>query len=242
MLYEALDPRRSTNEDVMRSDTLPTQSKSPAIKDFTIRGSAGGPLSIRASNFIKGTTAKDIKQAFSETCGVEIDDVDLIQELPTVTVELSFPRAEDAYQVLKTFDGQKADGKIISVVAIHEKASPKTHYNHVSERNAPRAEEQPGSRPRSRPRSPPRPEPETVPSPSLPEELRNGAANGQGEHMEVDEPQQQQSRNQRPERRPDQQSYRGYDNRYDRGQYRPRQGMYSDRPIHRPGPRDYYAR
>ncbi|KAB8338865.1 hypothetical protein FH972_021809 [Carpinus fangiana] len=88
---------------------------------LSIRGLASnGPYVVMASNFASGTTAADIESAMApiglspdgEQC---ITRCRILTSTPTVLAEIEFSDRHAAENVIATFNGQKADGRVLYV-------------------------------------------------------------------------------------------------------------------------------
>ncbi|KAI1822952.1 hypothetical protein F4861DRAFT_512520 [Xylaria intraflava] len=80
---------------------------------FTIKGLAG-PFAVLAQNFAPGTTAADIESALTPIGGL-IVSCRLVKTHPIVIAEIVFESKEGADQVIRRFDQQTADGRLLSV-------------------------------------------------------------------------------------------------------------------------------
>ncbi|KAK0646112.1 hypothetical protein B0T16DRAFT_429026 [Cercophora newfieldiana] len=149
------------------------RSNKPASEPLglTIRGLAG-PYVVLAQNFAPGTTAADIESALTPVGGI-IERCRIIKTHPTVIAEIIFESKEGADRVVARFDGQTADGRILSVFA-------KPGNNPTPDSQVPR-QPKPPSGPRSM-----RDEPEVVDGslgfddPMETDNYSNGNSNGNG--------------------------------------------------------------
>ncbi|KAK4167673.1 hypothetical protein QBC43DRAFT_135888 [Cladorrhinum sp. PSN259] len=93
----------------------PNAPSAPAAfnKGITIRGLAG-PYVVMAQNFAPGTTAADIESAMTPVGGI-ITQCRVIKHHPIVIAEIVFESREGAESAIRTFDGQTADGRVLSV-------------------------------------------------------------------------------------------------------------------------------
>ncbi|KAK3357193.1 hypothetical protein B0T25DRAFT_150114 [Lasiosphaeria hispida] len=80
---------------------------------LSIRGLAG-PYVVLAQNFAPGTTAADIESAMTPVGGI-ITSCRLVKAHPLVIAELAFESKEGAERAIATFNGQTADGRVLSV-------------------------------------------------------------------------------------------------------------------------------
>jgi hypothetical protein len=100
---------RSTIQDTSQGDS------NGALSGFNIKGAGGGTqCTVIASNFAPGTTAADI-EAVMAPIGGELLRCKLISSQPTVMAEMLFADAEGAENVIATFNGKKADGRVLYV-------------------------------------------------------------------------------------------------------------------------------
>jgi len=74
--------------------------------NISIRGAAGGPYVVVASNFAPGTTAADIESVMRGVGG-EILYCRLVASTPTVIAEMGFPELGSADRVIATFNNKK---------------------------------------------------------------------------------------------------------------------------------------
>ncbi|KAK5118072.1 hypothetical protein LTR62_004118 [Meristemomyces frigidus] len=83
---------------------------------LSIRGAAGGPYIVRAHNFAPGTTAADIESVM-QNVGGQMNYCKLVSAplAPGVVAEMSFVDRSGADDVIRTFDGKKADGRVLYV-------------------------------------------------------------------------------------------------------------------------------
>ncbi|KAK3989475.1 hypothetical protein QBC44DRAFT_327423 [Cladorrhinum sp. PSN332] len=88
-------------------------SASSFNKGITIRGLAG-PYVVMAQNFAPGTTAADIESAMTPVGGI-VTQCRVVKNHPIVIAEIVFESREGAESVIKTFNGQTADGRVLSV-------------------------------------------------------------------------------------------------------------------------------
>ncbi|KAK4226076.1 hypothetical protein QBC38DRAFT_481446 [Podospora fimiseda] len=93
--------------------TGPAASISQFNKGITIRGLAG-PYVVMAQNFAPGTTAADIESAMTPVGGI-VTQCRVVKNHPIVIAEIVFESREGAEAVIKTFNGQTADGRVLSV-------------------------------------------------------------------------------------------------------------------------------
>jgi hypothetical protein len=103
---------RNTN---VPSKLAPTQprvntfgAKKPAANggSISIRGAAGGPYVVVASNFAPGTTAADIESVMRNVGG-DLLYCRLIASSPTVMAEMGFAEAKAADTVIETFNNHR---------------------------------------------------------------------------------------------------------------------------------------
>ncbi|KAK4465741.1 hypothetical protein QBC42DRAFT_260854 [Cladorrhinum samala] len=87
--------------------------KAAVSSGIQIRGLAG-PYIVMAQNFAPGTTAADIESAMTRVGGI-ITSCRVVKHHPLVIAEIVFESREGADEVVKAFDGQTADGRILSV-------------------------------------------------------------------------------------------------------------------------------
>lgn len=73
---------------------------------ISIRGAAGGPYVVMASNFAPGTTAADIESVM-RSVGGDLQFCRLVAAQPTVIAEMGFTNAEDADKVIETFNNKR---------------------------------------------------------------------------------------------------------------------------------------
>lgn len=98
----------------------------PRGPGLSIKGAAG-PFVVEASNFAPGTTAADIESALqtitTESNGpIETSSCRIVSSNPNIVAEMVFVEKAMADAVIKTFNGQKADGRILNVR--HKGAAP----------------------------------------------------------------------------------------------------------------------
>ena len=77
---------------------------------ISIRGAAGGPYVVVASNFAPGTTAADIESVM-RSVGGDLQFCRLIAAQPTVIAEMGFPNAGDADKVIETFNNKRVSSQ-----------------------------------------------------------------------------------------------------------------------------------
>lgn len=77
-----------------------------AGKGVSIKGAAGGPYIVVASNFAEGTTAEDIKSVMISVGGA-VTSCRLVASSPTVIAEISFRDRSGAESVISTFNNKK---------------------------------------------------------------------------------------------------------------------------------------
>ncbi|KAF1999994.1 hypothetical protein P154DRAFT_522780 [Amniculicola lignicola CBS 123094] len=110
--------RNTRNFDKFRSQVQKNAqiNEAPAQSaGFSIRGvAASGPFTVIASNFAPGTTAADI-EAVMTPIGGELQGCRLLSSNPTVMVEMIFEAKDGAENVIATFNGKKADGRVLYV-------------------------------------------------------------------------------------------------------------------------------
>ncbi|KAJ0163217.1 hypothetical protein CTA2_3317 [Colletotrichum tanaceti] len=101
--------------DVQMTFSAPTNAPTgPAVKKgLSIRGLAG-PFAAMAQNFAPGTTAADIESAMTPVGG-EMLSCRIIKTSPLLVAEMVFATKEGGDAVIKTFNNQTADGRIIKV-------------------------------------------------------------------------------------------------------------------------------
>ena len=73
---------------------------------LNIRGAAGGPYIVRASNFAPGTTAADIESVMANVSG-HMTYCKLVASTPTVIAEMSFPDRTGADAVIEVFNNHR---------------------------------------------------------------------------------------------------------------------------------------
>jgi hypothetical protein len=85
---------------------------------ISIRGAAGGPYHVVASNFAPGTTAADIESVM-RSVGGDLQFCRLMAAQPTVIAEMAFTNAGDADKVIETFNNKRASlGRIHSMTGL----------------------------------------------------------------------------------------------------------------------------
>lgn len=102
---------RNTSDQV--SDPVGNGSSDPfvvdsngATQDFNVRGAAGGPYVVVASNFAEGTTAADIESVMLEVGG-PMTGCRLIATQPAVDAEMTFVEKSGADAVIAMFNNKK---------------------------------------------------------------------------------------------------------------------------------------
>ncbi|TKX26357.1 putative nucleic acid binding protein 8 [Elsinoe australis] len=83
--------------------------------EISIRGAAG-PYTVIAQNFAPGTTAADIASVIS-SIGGPLENCKLVTSNPTVVAEMVFADKQKADLVISSFNGKKADGRVLYVHA-----------------------------------------------------------------------------------------------------------------------------
>lgn len=90
----------------------------------SIRGAAGGPHVVIASNFALGTTAADIESVMLDVGG-QMTECKLVASHPTVIAEMAFVEKSGAEAVINTFNNKKADGLTLHVYWKHSGTGPR---------------------------------------------------------------------------------------------------------------------
>ncbi|KAJ9151740.1 Pentatricopeptide repeat protein [Pleurostoma richardsiae] len=93
-------------------NVVPAASSS-AGRGLTIRGLAG-PFVVMAQNFAPGTTAADIESAMTPVGGI-VSSCRLVKTQPIIIAEVVFESKEGADNVIRTFNNQTADGRLLHV-------------------------------------------------------------------------------------------------------------------------------
>ena len=86
--------------------TVSSNTNGNSNGSISIRGAAGGPYVVVASNFAPGTTAADIESVMRGVGG-EILYCRLVASTPTVIAEMGFPELGSADKVIATFNNKK---------------------------------------------------------------------------------------------------------------------------------------
>ena len=99
------------------NNSTPTAPTKPHGSGFSIKGKAG-PYTVTASNFAPGTTAADIESAIASDAADEsgvnaLLSCRLTDTLPSVVAELVFSERGIAERIIRTYDRQRADGRIL---------------------------------------------------------------------------------------------------------------------------------
>lgn len=99
---------------------------------FSIKGTAG-PFVVQASNFAPGTTAADIEAAMqsvsTDSTGNSLISCRILASNPTVMAEMEFSERYIADEVIRTFNNEKADGRILHVYLKQGGPSPTLKRN-----------------------------------------------------------------------------------------------------------------
>ena len=118
-------------------------TKAPTGTGLSIKGSAG-PFVVQASNFAPGTTAADIEAAVQSVATDASGSGGLVRcrvltNSPTVIAEMVFQERYIADKVVRTFNNEKADGRILHVFLKQDDtmAGGKRAGNELSQTGAP---------------------------------------------------------------------------------------------------------
>lgn len=91
---------------------------------ISIRGAAGGPYVVVASNFAPGTTAADIESVM-RSVGGDLQFCRLLAAQPTVIAEMGFSDVGDADKVIETFNNKRVGFPTQVTSCVHTLTSSK---------------------------------------------------------------------------------------------------------------------
>jgi hypothetical protein len=106
---------------------------------FSIKGSASQPRDyvVIAQNFAQGTTAEDISSVFApnpDTAGLV--SCRLLVSQPTIIAEITFDNQTTADHVVKTYNGKKADNRVLYVYHSEAPAQPRSSSGNTNQQRS----------------------------------------------------------------------------------------------------------